>query len=234
KPLVYAAALQEGYTVEDTIADGQIILPGSKPGAKWTPKNYDGKFHGIITLKKAMALSLNTATVRLAHQVGVDKIIATSRRLGIKSVLQPYLPIALGASDVTLMEMTAAYGSFATGRKIEPLAYEKVHNRDGLLIEEVHPYQTEIFAPEVVQGMRELLAEVVNSGTAAQARSLKRPVYGKTGTTNEFSDAWFIGFDDRIVAGVWVGRDNHKPIGNKEAGARTALPIWIDFMKSLQ
>ncbi|MDX9715280.1 MAG: PBP1A family penicillin-binding protein [Dissulfurispiraceae bacterium] len=234
KPIVYAAALQDGYSVEDTIADGQIILPGSRPGAKWSPKNYDGKFHGVVTLKRALALSLNTATVRLAHQVGVDRIIATARRTGIKSVLQPYLPIALGASDVTLMELTASYGSFAVGKRIDPLAYERVHNRDGLLIEEIHPYQTEIFDPEIVQGMRDLLAEVVNAGTAMQARSLKRPVYGKTGTTNEFSDAWFIGFDDRIVAGVWVGRDNHKPIGNKEAGARTALPIWIDFMKNLQ
>lgn len=234
KPIVYAAALLEGYAPDDTIADGPIIFPGSKPGSKWAPKNYDGKFHGIITLKKAMALSLNTATVRLAHQVGVEKIIATARTLGIKSVMQPYLPIALGASDVTLMELTAAYGSFATGKKIEPLTYEKILNRDGLLIEEVFPYNKDIFSAEVVEGMRALLAEVVRSGTAAQAKSLKRPVYGKTGTTNEFSDAWFIGFDDRFVAGVWVGRDNHKPIGNKEAGARSALPIWIDFMKTLQ
>ncbi|MCE5311993.1 MAG: penicillin-binding protein 1A [Nitrospiraceae bacterium] len=234
KPIVYATALQEGYEPDDTIADGPIVFPGSRPGAKWSPKNYDGKFHGIVTLKKAIALSLNTATVRLAHQVGVDKIIATARKAGIRSVMQPYLPIALGASDVTLMELTAAYGSFATGKKIEPLTYEKILNRDGLLIEEVFPYQTEAFSEDVVEGMKTLLAEVVNSGTAVQAKSLKRPVYGKTGTTNDFSDAWFIGFDDRFVVGVWVGRDNHKPIGNKEAGARAALPIWIDFMKSLQ
>jgi len=161
----------------------------------------------------------------------VENIIDTARILGIKSKLQPYLPIALGASDVTLMEMVNAYGVFATGNYVKPIFFEKVTSKDGYVEIEKMPESTEILSEDVRDEMKVLLRAVVEEGTAQRARELKRPLYGKTGTTNDYTDAWFIGFDERLVVGVWVGRDDHKPIGPKETGARAALPIWIDFMR---
>ncbi len=233
KPFVYATALEKGMSTEDTVLDEPISFPGSKPGAVWSPKNYDGKYHGPVSLKTAIALSLNTAAVRLAHDVGVPDIIELAKKCGIKSTLQPYLPLALGASDVTLLDLTAAYGVLSVGRRIGPIAYDRILNREGVSIEEPLSSSEEVLSQETVDKMKDLLGAVVESGTARRAKEITRPVYGKTGTTNIFSDAWFVGFDDRLVVGVWVGRDNHKPIGPKEAGAQAALPIWIDFMKNI-
>ena len=154
-----------------------------------------------------------------------------ARSLGIRSKLQPYLPLALGASDVTLMDMVIAYSTFATGSKPAPMMYERIVNRDGISVAEEKPVLKKLLSPEEVGQMKILLKAVVDEGTAIRAKELKRPVYGKTGTTNNYTDAWFIGFDDRLAVGVWVGRDNHKPIGTKETGARAALPVWIEFMK---
>jgi penicillin-binding protein 1A len=230
KPFVYATALEDGMTTDYVIEDSPVSFQG-RPGQIWSPKNYDGTFHGPVTLETALAKSLNVATVRLAATLGIDNIIETANRFGITSNLQPYYPLALGASDVTLIEMVGAYSVFATGRKIDLIPYERIENRDGIVIDELYPHSEEVLDEETVKGMRELLGAVVKEGTATRAKELGRPVYGKTGTTNDFTDAWFIGFDDRLAVGVWVGRDNHKPIGNKETGAQAALPIWIDFMK---
>lgn len=232
KPFVYAAALKDGMTSEDTINDSPISFKGSRPGQMWSPKNYDGKYHGVVTLRTALARSLNTAAVRLASKVGLEQVIQTARDLGIKSDLQPYMPLALGASDVTLLEMTRAYAAFASGKKMELIPYDRIENRDKIVIDEVLPKQTDIFEESVVSELRILLGAVVKEGTGTRAKELKRPVYGKTGTTNDYTDAWFIGFDDNLAVGVWVGRDDHKPIGSKETGASAALPIWIEFMKT--
>lgn len=234
KPFVYAAALENGMSESDEVLDEPVSFPGGRPNTLWSPKNYDGEYHGYVPLKTALALSLNVATVRLANDVGINSIIELAKKCGIKSTLQPYLPLALGASDVTLLELTSAYGVFATGNRVEPITYEKIINRDGALLEESFPSSESILEPGTVDKMKVLLRAVVEMGTATKAREIKRTVYGKTGTTNDFSDAWFIGFDDRLVVGVWVGRDNHKPIGKKEAGAKAALPIWIEFMKNIQ
>jgi penicillin-binding protein 1A len=234
KPFVYVAALENGMSESDEILDEPVSFPGGRPNTLWSPKNYDGEYHGYVPLKTALALSLNTATVRLANDVGINTVIDLAKQCGIKSTLHPYLPLALGASDVTLLELTSAYGVFATGNRIDPITYEKIINRDGALLEETFPTTESVLEPETVDKMKTLLRAVIEMGTAAKARELKRAVYGKTGTTNDFSDAWFIGFDDRLVVGVWVGRDNHKPIGHKEAGAKAALPIWIEFMKNIQ
>jgi penicillin-binding protein 1A len=233
KPFVYATALEKGMNEESHIVDGPISFPGGKAGQSWSPKNYDGKYHGSVTLKTALALSLNTATVRLASQVGIKDVVSTAARCGITSDIAPYLSAALGAADVTPIELTAAYMAFATGKKIEPIYYSRLTSRDGFVIEEVESPAEEVFSDKTVAQIKDMLRAVVERGTAASARDIKRMIYGKTGTTNNFSDAWFIGFDDSIVVGVWVGRDNHVPIGNKEAGARTALPIWIEFMKKI-
>lgn len=234
KPFVYAAALEQGMTPEDTIVDGPISFKGARPGQMWSPKNYDGKYHGTVTLRTAIARSLNTATVRLASRLGVEDITEMAGRVGITSKLQPYLPIALGASDVTLLEMVHAYSVFATGKKMELITYERIKNRDRIIVDEVLPQQTEVLDENIVEEMKVLLRAVVTEGTATRAKDLGRPVFGKTGTTNECTDAWFVGFDNDLSVGVWVGRDDHTPIGNKETGASAALPIWIEFMKKVR
>ncbi|MGE5237585.1 MAG: penicillin-binding protein 1A [Chloroflexota bacterium] len=230
KPFVFAAAVEQGIDSDDKILDSPISFAGAGPRTVWSPRNYDNKYRGYVSLKTALALSLNSATVRLAHGVGLDNVIMTARKCGIRSRLDPYLSTALGASDVVPLELTAAYAALATGKRIEPVTYERIDSRDGVPLEETRSTVEEALDPDSVRKMRELLRAVVEMGTATRAREITRPVYGKTGTTNEFSDAWFVGFDERLAVGVWVGRDNHKPIGHKEAGARAALPIWIEFM----
>lgn len=233
KPFVYLTAIEKGIRSNDFIQDSPISFPGAKVGQVWSPKNYDGKYHGAVTLRTALAKSLNVATVRLASEVGVEEIINNAKRCGISSKLDPYLPLALGASDVTLIDMVYAYTTFATGYRLKPIFYERVFNRDGVLIAENQISTEQLLSEDNVEEMKILLKAVVDEGTAYSAKELKFPVYGKTGTTNEYTDAWFIGFDDRIAVGVWVGRDNHEPIGSKETGSRAALPIWIDFMKKV-
>lgn len=233
KPFVYLAAIEDGMTSEDTIVDSPISFKGAKAGQLWSPRNYNGTYLGPVTLKTAMAKSLNAATVRLASRIGIENVIKTARDLGIKSDLQPYMSLALGASDVPLIEMVNAYSVFATGKKAELISYERIHNRDGIVIDEVLPKFTDVLDEKTVNEMKVLLGAVVTEGTAVRAKVLGRPVYGKTGTTNDFTDAWFIGFDDNLVVGVWVGRDDHTPIGYKETGSSAALPIWIEFMKNV-
>jgi len=231
KPFVYITAIEDGMTSDDWVNDSPISFRGARAGQTWRPRNYDGKYYGIVTLKTALARSLNAATIRLAANLGIDNVIEMAKRLGIRSSLQPYLPLALGASDVTLLDMVSAYAAFSSGLKPRPLYYERILNRDGVVIDETAPVFEELLSAEDAEQMKILLKAVVEEGTAVRAKALGRPVYGKTGTTNDYTDAWFIGFDDRLVVGVWVGRDNHKPIGSRETGARAALPIWIDFMK---
>ncbi|RPI36524.1 MAG: penicillin-binding protein 1A, partial [Nitrospiraceae bacterium] len=234
KPFVYATAIEAGMTSTSVVADTPLSFRGARAGQVWSPKNYDGKYYGEVTLKTALAKSLNAATVRLASWFGVEDIIETARRLGIKSPLQPYLPLALGASDVTLLEMVHAYSALATGKKMDLISYNRIENRDKIILEEIYPKQTEVLDTDTVRELRILLGAVVSEGTATKAKELGRPVYGKTGTTNDYSDAWFIGFDEKLAVGVWVGRDDHTPIGDRETGARAALPIWMEFMKQAQ
>jgi penicillin-binding protein 1A len=233
KPFVYATAISTGMTSKSVVNDAPISFHGALPGQRWSPKNYDGKYHGSVTLRTALAKSLNAATVRLASWVGVKNIMDMAQRLGIKSTLQPYLPLALGASDVNLLEMVQAYSVFATGNKMEPISYSRIENRDKIVLEEIYPKQTRVLEEDIVKEMRILLGAVITEGTGSKAKEIGRPVYGKTGTTNDYSDAWFIGFDERLAVGVWVGRDDHTPIGDKETGAMAALPIWLEFMKQV-
>ena len=233
KPFVYAAAIEKGMTEDSNILDGPVSFPGATAGHAWSPKNYDGKYHGVVPLKTAIALSLNTATVRLANQVGIKDVIDLARKCGIKSEIAPYLSAALGAADVTPLEITSAYMTFATGKRTDPVYYDKIISRDGFVLEEERGTSADVFSEDSVKQIKDLLRGVIEHGTAMKAKEITRMVYGKTGTTNDFSDAWFIGFDDSLVVGVWVGRDNHVPIGNKETGARAALPIWMEFMQKI-
>ncbi|MEW6585048.1 MAG: PBP1A family penicillin-binding protein [Nitrospirota bacterium] len=233
KPFVYMTAIENGMTSQGVVSDSPISFPGARAGQIWSPRNYDGRYYGGVTLKTALAKSLNAATVRLAANVGVENIIEMAHRLGIRSKLQPYLPLAIGAADVTLMDMVSAYSTFSTGYRMTPVLYERILNRDGVLVEETGREEEELLSEEDIIEMKILLRAVVEEGTAVKAKELKRPLYGKTGTTNDYTDAWFVGFDDRLVVGVWVGRDDHRPIGSRETGASAALPIWIEFMKKV-
>jgi penicillin-binding protein 1A len=233
KPFVYVTALEHGMTPGDIIYDSPISFPGSTPGHRWNPQNYDGTYHGSVTLKTALAKSLNVATVRLASHLGIKNVIKTAQRLGLKSTFQPYLPVAIGASSVTLIDIVSAYATFSSGSRADPLLYERILNRDGIIIEEKKPVTKDLLSKEVVEQMKILLRAIVEEGTAWKAKEINRPVFGKTGTTNDYRDAWFIGFDERLVVGVWVGRDDHTPIGPRETGSRAALPIWIEFMKKV-
>ncbi len=231
KVYVYAQALLEGASPFDTIADTPLSVPTAS--GVWEPHNYDHKFEGTITLLHALAESRNIPAVRLLAKVGVDKVIKLCHRFGITSRLVPNLPLALGASDLTLLEHTSAFSTFPDdGVHITPRMVTRVTNYDGRVIDDFEPRVTDVLPAPVARLETSMLREVINSGTAVRAKALaaKYSLAGKTGTTNDFADAWFLGFSPRITCGVWVGFDDHRSLGRGEEGARVALPIWIDFM----
>jgi penicillin-binding protein 1A len=231
KVYVYSQALLDGANPFDTIEDTPVGYPTSS--GWWAPHNYDSKFEGTITLLHALAESRNVPAVRLLARVGVDKVIKLCRKFGITSRLVPNLPLALGASDLTLLEHTSAFTTFPDdGVHISPRMINRVTNYDGAVIDEFRPEVTDVLPSGDARIMVSMLREVINSGTSTRARPLaaKYSIAGKTGTTNDFSDAWFIGFSPTITCGVWVGFDDHRTLGPKEEGSHVALPIWMDFM----
>jgi penicillin-binding protein 1A len=232
KPFVYTAAVEEGYSPFDTILDAPFTtLSGGEP---YSPQNYDEKFEGTITLRRALAGSRNVPAVKLAAQIGIERVGETAKRFGISSALPPYLPLALGAAEIALLEQTSAFSVFPNdGIRIEPHMIRRVTNYDGSVLEEEKPRVHDVIKPETARTMVAMLREVVEFGTAVRAKQLGRPAAGKTGTTNDFSDAWFVGFTPAYTAGVWVGfDDNSIKLGKKETGSRAALPIWLEVMKA--
>jgi penicillin-binding protein 1A len=229
KVYLYSQALLDGLSPFDTILDAPVSFPSSS--GVWTPHNYDMKYEGTITLLHALAESRNVPAVRLLEKVGVDKVIKLCRKFGITSRLVPNLPLALGASDLTLLEHTSAFTAFPNdGVRIAPRMISRVTNYDGRVIDDFPPEVSDVLPAPVARLMVSMLREVINSGTSTRAKALKRPLAGKTGTTNDFTDAWFIGFSPSLTCGVWVGFDDHRTLGPKEEGARVALPIWMEFM----
>ena len=229
KPYVYAVVLLEGASPFDTIVDAPLSFPSAS--GVWSPHNYDEKFEGTITLLHALAESRNVPAVRLLARVGVDKVIKLCRKFGLTSRLVPNLPLALGASDLTLLEHTSAFTTFPDdGVHISPRMIERVTNYDGRVIDDFPPEVTDVLPAPIARLELSMLREVINSGTGTRAQALKRPLAGKTGTTNDFADGWFIGFSPSLTCGVWVGYDDHRELGPKEEGARVALPIWMEFM----
>ena len=229
KVYVYATALEQGASPFDTIVDRPVTFRSG--GQDYSPKNYDEKFEGRITLRRALADSRNVPAVRLLDKVGVQNVIDVTRRFGVASPLPPYLPLALGAADLTLMEHTSAFTVFPDdGIRIEPHTIRRVMSYDGVVLEEPRPQVTDVIPPDVARTMVAMLEEVVQFGTGVRAKELGRPSAGKTGTTNDFTDAWYIGFTPQLTAGVWVGNDDRRvSLGKKETGARAALPIWLEF-----
>ena len=229
KPYVYTAAIDQGAAPEDTVLDGPTtFLTGSGP---YTPHNYDGKFEGVITLRHALAVSRNIPAVKLAQRFGIQSVIGYTRRFGINERIPAYLPVALGAVELTLLEHTSAFSVFSNdGIRALPRYILRVMDYDGRVLEETHPLSQDVINQRTARIMTSMLHDVVVQGTAVAAARLKYAVAGKTGTTNDFADAWFIGFSPSLTCGVWVGFDEKKTLGEKETGARAALPIWIDFM----
>lgn len=230
KPIIYSATLETGLSELSVVQDGPLSFRMA-PGKYWRPQNYGKKFFGPVTLRSALAHSLNSVAVRLVDRIGVDRVIQQARKLGIESPLDKNLSLALGSSSVSLLEMVRAYGVFANGGNlVEPLFITKVTDRDGKVLEENEPKSKEVISPEVAYVLTDMLKNVVQSGTGRAAAKLDRPVAGKTGTTSEFRDGWFIGYTPELITGVWVGYDDYRTLGEKETGARTALPIWLSFM----
>jgi len=232
KPYVYTAAIDRGATPDDTILDAPISFP-MPTGPAYEPHNYDEKFEGTITLRRALAQSRNIPALKLADNLGIKIVIDYAHRFGITSNIPPYLPVALGAVEVTPMEQTSAFSVFPNdGVHITPRYITKVTDYEGRTLEENFPDVRDAVSARTARTMTAMLREVVLHGTGIAASTLKYPLAGKTGTTNNFTDAWFVGFSPSITCGVWVGYDEKKFLGARETGARAALPIWIDFMKA--
>ena len=233
KPIVFTTAIDRGYTPASVIVDAPASFPAGAGQPMYSPMNYDRQFEGPITLRRALEQSRNVPAVKLMDQLGPKQVIMFARRLGLESPLPPYLPIALGAAEATLVEMTSAYSVFPNqGVRMKPYMVAKVTDREGNVLEENRPEPKDAIRADTAFVMTNMLRGVAQRGTAARAASLKWPIGGKTGTTDDYTDAWFIGFDPDITIGVWVGMDQKKPIGHNQTGSDAALPIWMDVMKA--
>jgi len=232
KPYVYTAAVEAGVKPDDRIVDGPtVFMTASGP---YTPHNYDGKYGGNMSIVAAFADSRNIPALKLAQRVGIRKVIDVAHRFGITSPIPAYLPVALGSADVTLAQQVGAYSVFPNaGLRVTPRMVRRITTPDGRVLQEGPPDVADATTEETAHTMLTLLQEVTRSGTGASASQLKHPLGGKTGTTNNFTDAWFIGFSPSVTAGVWIGYDDRQTLGDKETGARAALPVWIDFMRAV-
>src|SRR5574341_1678184 len=231
KPFVYVAALEKGFHPSTRIDDAPVSYAVGPNGNPWKPENYDRKFRGSTTLQQAVEESVNVVTVKLQERVGIDRTVQVARRLGITSPLEMNLSVALGASDLSLLEITSAYSAFANrGVWMPPVTIRYVTDAQGKLLEEHVPEGHEAVAPEISYLITHMLRGVVERGTGQIAKALGRPVAAKTGTTNDYSNAWFIGFTPRLATGVWVGYDRPRSLGRDETGSRVAAPIWVAYM----
>ncbi len=230
KPYVYTAAIDQGASPDDTIVDAAVTFEtGSGP---YIPHNYDDKFEGTITLRRALAQSRNIPALKLADQVGIKTVIDYAHRFGITANMPQFLPVALGAAEVTLFEQTSAFSVFpGDGVRVMPRYITKVTDHDGRILEENYAEVKDVVSAQTARMMTSMLREVVLHGTAMRASALPYPLAGKTGTTNDFTDAWFVGFSPAMTCGVWIGFDEKRSLGSGETGARAALPVWMDFMK---
>jgi len=229
KPYVYTAAIDEGASPDDTIVDAPTTFQTAS--GPYTPHNYDGKFEGTITLRRALAQSRNIPALKLADKIGIRTVIEYAHRMGVTENIPAYLPVALGSAEVTPLEQTAAFSVFPNdGLRVAPRYITKVTDYEGRILEEDYSDAKDAISSRTARIMTAMLHEVVLHGTAVAAAKMPYPLAGKTGTTNDFTDAWFVGFSPNLTCGVWVGYDEKKSLGEKETGARAALPIWMQFM----
>jgi penicillin-binding protein 1A len=226
KPYVYTAAIEAGAKPTDIIVDGPVSF------GSYTPHNYENDYKGAMTLINAFAESRNIPALKLADRVGIQKVIEVAHRFGVTSTIPAYLPIAIGAVEITLQEQVASYSVFPNdGLRVTPRLIRKVENADGITFWEQPPAVNEVISQQTARTMMTLLEAVTAHGTGAAAAQLNHPLGGKTGTTSDYTDAWFLGFSPSVTCGVWVGFDSRESLGKKETGAKTALPIWMDVMR---
>jgi penicillin-binding protein 1A len=233
KPIIYAAALDHGMTPSTVIIDAPYISRANPDEEIWRPENYKEKFFGPTLFRTGLIRSRNVITVKILQEIGVYQAIQYARRLGIVSDLSPDLSLALGSSGVSLYELTRAYSAFANGGMlVEPFFINRILDRNGQIIEENQPAMKEAIPPETAHVMTNLLMAAIEErgGTGWRIKALDRPAAGKTGTTNDLRDAWFIGYTPELITGVWVGYDDHRPMTEGETGSRAASPIWLYFM----
>ncbi|RPI28161.1 MAG: PBP1A family penicillin-binding protein [Acidobacteria bacterium] len=238
KPFTYVTAMESGYSPFDTVLDAPISFRDGL-GRLYQPTNEDEEYKGLISIQQALYQSRNVPTIRLANALGIKRIIDVAHRFGIRREFPPYLPVSLGAGELTLQEITSAFTTFPNnGVRAEPYFIKRVEDYNGVTLEEHRHRVEEVVSPETAGKMVFMLKSVTERGTASTAvhlagDSFRRPMGGKTGTTNDFTDSWFVGFIPQLTAGVWAGRDEKKPLGNRVFGATLALPIWIEFMKEV-
>jgi penicillin-binding protein 1A len=234
KPIVYTAAMDHGFTPSSIIVDSPVSFYDSVHMRRWSPQNYDDEFLGPTMLYMALAKSRNVVTIKLLQRIGLGPVLAYARRMGITSPLAPNLSLALGSSAVSLEELVTAYTPLARlGEKIEPIFVTRIEDRYGRVLERMTPKREQVISPETAYVMLSMMRGVVQYGTATQLRAMGRPVAGKTGTTNDLADAWFVGFTPGWLTGVWVGNDDMKRLGDRETGSRAAVPIFQEFMGAL-
>jgi len=232
KPIIYTAAIDGKFTPASIVMDSPIVFEEAQQEVAWRPRNYDEQFFGPTTIREAVARSRNIITIKVLKEVGIDQAIQYARLMGINAPLARDLSLALGSSAVTLQEMTVAYSTLANmGSKPSPLSITRIEDRAGTVLEENQPFSTQVLSAQTSYIMTSLLQSVIDSGTGMRARALGRPAAGKTGTTNNLNDAWFMGYIPSLAAGSWVGYDDEKPLGRGETGSEAALPIWLKFMK---
>jgi penicillin-binding protein 1A len=232
KPFIYAAAIDNGFSPTDVILDTPVSFKAGN-GMDWSPQNYDHKFRGPVTLRAALAHSVNVPAAKLLQKLGTGVVTSYARRMGIRSRLGNDLSLALGTSEVNLLELTSSYGVFANqGIRVPPSYVLKIEDKNGKVLEQTRLTAEEVLSPETALTMTSMLSSVIENGTAAMAHTLglNVPAAGKTGTTDDYSDAWFVGFTPSLVTGVWVGFDQKQKIGPGMTGAAAALPIWVDVI----
>jgi penicillin-binding protein 1A len=233
KPVVYGTALEQGLTAASTFIDAPVSYDAGPNQPPYRPLNYDRTFEGTVTLRRALEQSRNIPAVKAMEAAGPEAVVAAAKRLGLSGPLEPYLSLALGAAESTLLEMTSAYSAFAhQGVRMAPYAIRSVSDREGSLLFEAQPQPHEAMKADTAFLLSYLLRGVVERGTAQAAASLQWPFAGKTGTMDEYTDAWFIGFDADVTVGVWIGYDEKRSLGYGETGATAALPVWMDVMRS--
>jgi len=231
KPLIYATALQQGLTPATLILDAPVVYQDEELDRVWKPENYEKRFYGTITLREALRHSRNAATVRLLEQIGVTEVVNVASNLGIQSPLSQDLSLALGSSGVTLQEITSAYGVFSNqGMWLRPYHIKLVKDVNGEILEQHLFEPRQAMSHENAYLTTNMLMDVIQSGTGRRAKRIGRPLAGKTGTTNGYNDAWFVGYAPNLATGVWVGFDSVRTLGRLESGAHAALPIWTQFM----
>ncbi|MBF0100701.1 MAG: PBP1A family penicillin-binding protein [Desulfobacterales bacterium] len=234
KPIIYAYAIENGYSQNSMVLDAPLSYKMGRTEKYWEPENYTKTFLGEIALRKALALSQNTPVIRLLETLGTKNIIEFARNLGIRTSLKPNLSLALGTSETTLLDLTSAYAVFANkGEGIQPYGWTKVIDRSGNSICQFKLKRQVVMSRVSAAIITDMLKAVIQEGTAKKAKELKREIAGKTGTTTNCKDALFVGFSPRVALGVWIGKDDHQPLGKNETGSAAALPIWIEVMKTI-